>query len=265
MKQVIIIALIGMQVLAFGQEFKEIPESISNVAHHTHGKVKIIQGKKSGYYITSKGNAFKSLSLRVKSKTLLIEKKWFNSLAASDSIVIVVTLKNVSYLSMSGQGSIETASKMTGGEISLSNNGSGKILLEGLNYENIDISLSGSGLIILKDLDAKMMYTRVNGSGQLNIQGSVSTKSDLRLSGSGKVMFVGNVPVLNCVVNGSGDLDALNYKTNSAVINISGSGDVRINTEKIKAKINGSGNVYYIGSPSQELTKSGKGSLVKLN
>lgn len=234
MKLGICIALLSIPLFTFSQGFTRIPESVSKVLHYTHGKVKIIQGSEPGY--TIEGKAPQAISLSVRNEKLKIEKKWFTSLAESDSIVIIVTLKNVSYLSISGPGSIEAGSRISGMEISLNNNGSGKLLLHELICENLDVSLSGSGSIDLRKTTNSTVNLQVNGSGQLNIQGSTSLRSDLRFSGSGKIELNGDAPNLNCVINGSGDLNALKYITNSATLNVSGSGNARINTQRLFAK-----------------------------
>lgn len=263
-KRALNIVLICTPLFVYSEGLTEIPESISRVIHYTYGKVIIVQGSKPGYSITGKGDAHQAVSISFKDETLSIEKKWLTHLAENDSIVILVTLKSVSYLSVSGSGSIETEGIISGRDIFLSNNGSGKLVLCELKCENLDVSLSGSGLITLKKIVNSRINLRVNGSGQLSIRGSTSLKSEIRLSSSGKIDIGGAVPVLNCVINGSGDLNALNYNTKTVTINVSGSGSSRINTETLIAKISGSGNVYYAGMPSIELMKSANGRVAKI-
>lgn len=263
-KRLIVLALVALSPEVSGQKFVKLSETVTGVAHFTYGKVRIVQGNETSYSLTGKGNSTDAVSLSVKNNILSVERKWFSSLAAGDSVVIILTLRDVSFLSVSGPGIIEVSDGISGKVISIGNNGSGKLVVRELAYNNVDVSLSGRGIITIRKLLASTLHTRINGSGQLNVQGSISSFSEVRLSGSGKVTFSGNAPLLTCLINGSGELNAQGYLTKRTNINVSGSGNARINTEILGAKISGSGNVYYVGSPALDLSKSGNGKLVKL-
>lgn len=263
-KRLIVITFMALSPEVSGQKFVTLSETISGVAHFTFGKVRIVQGNETGYSLTGKGNSLEAVSVSVKNEILSIEKKWFSSLTADDSVVITISLRDVSFLSVSGPGSIEAPSGISGHKISLGNNGSGKLVIKQLAYDDVDVSLSGKGIITIHQLSASTLNTRINGSGQFNLNASISSSSEIRLSGSGKVKFSGNAPLLTCIINGSGELNAKDYLTNRTNINVSGSGNARINTKILDAKISGSGNVYYVGSPTLDLSKSGNGKLIRL-
>lgn len=263
-KRLIVLTFMALSPEVSGQKFVKLSKTVSGVAHYTHGKVRIVQGNETGYSLTGKGNSVEAVSVSVENEVLHVEKKWFSNLTAGDSVMITITLRDVSYLSVSGPGIIEASSGMSGHKISLGNNGSGKLVVKRLAYDDVYVSLSGTGTMAISELSTSIINTRINGSGRLKVQGSISSSSEVRLSGSGKIKFSGSAPLLTCVINGSGELDAQDYLTRRTNINVSGTGDARINTEILGARISGSGNVYYVGSPEITLSSSGNGKLVRL-
>ena len=71
----------------------------------------------------------------------------------------------------------------------------------------------------------------------------------------------------NSSIAGSGSIKAYGVKASIANANIAGSGNVRITvTDKIKAKVVGSGNIYYKGDPAKIDIKSvGSGDVIDRN
>lgn len=106
--------------------------------------------------------------------------------------------------------------------------------------------ISGSGSITVEsDFDAKQMHSGISGSGSIRFKSGKTAKHEVRISGSGSVMA-----------------DAI--EADDVAVEISGSGSANVFAKKtLNARISGSGDVYYKGTP--EITKSirGSGSIVK--
>jgi len=110
---------------------------------------------------------------------------------------------------------------------------------------DLKLSSSGSGSINLTLINANNIQSKVSGSGEITLNG-IANKHELDISGSGK-------------------LKAYSLTTKISDINISGSGKAELTvTEQLIAKISGSGDVYYKGSPGTVNTSiSGSGSIHK--
>ncbi|MFT3749818.1 MAG: head GIN domain-containing protein [Agriterribacter sp.] len=96
------------------------------------------------------------------------------------------------------------------------------------------LSTKGSGNIDVKGAFEHTPFfdASISGSADINIENAVAEKLQLSISGSG-------------------DFNSFGFLLKEADITISGSGDVEITVnEKLKARISGSGNIYYKGDPA---------------
>lgn len=108
-----------------------------------------------------------------------------------------------------------------------------------------DVSISGSGSV-----DAEVFANTVRAS----------------ISGSGKMWFEGSAISQIFTISGSGDIYAFAMPCKTADINISGSGKTESTVgDFLKARISGSGNIYYKGYPVIDSRISGTGSVIHVN
>ncbi len=132
--------------------------------------------------------------------------------------------------------------------------------------EDIDaVYLSGSGSVIgEKSLSANRFSAKLSGSGKIELD-VVTEKINTAISGSGDIILRGKTKDLDVEVSGSGDVKAFGLEADFVAASISGSADVNVNAkEKIWARISGSGDVNYIGTPDKIDSKiSGSGSVSK--
>jgi len=125
--------------------------------------------------------------------------------------------------------------------------GSGDIKVnEGFVSNNFKIAINGSGDIIIKDLNTESLSIIIYGSG------------DVKISGNGNTS--------NMEIEGSGDLIMNEFISKRVTAIIDGSGDIKINVlDYLKAIINGSGSIGYIGNaPTIETKINGSGDIYKL-
>jgi hypothetical protein len=118
--------------------------------------------------------------------------------------------------------------------------------------------------ITMPDLSA----ISTEGSGDVDVLGDFSGNTDfeLKISGSANISFEkGSTQNLSTRIEGSGDIKAFGLVAADAKPITSGSGDTEIGiTNKLDARISGSGNVYYKGSPvSVDTNISGSGKVIK--
>ncbi|OJY90842.1 MAG: hypothetical protein BGP13_12585 [Sphingobacteriales bacterium 40-81] len=106
------------------------------------------------------------------------------------------------------------------------------------------------------------------GSGDIDVKGAFEHTPffDASISGSADISIENAVAEkLQLSISGSGDFNSFGFSIKEADVKISGSGDVEITVnEKLKAKISGSGNIYYKGDPAViDDNISGSGKLVQ--
>ncbi len=118
------------------------------------------------------------------------------------------------------------------------------------------ISLNGSGSIEGKNLiQNKSLAIDVNGSGNINLAIEASIL-DVQLNGSGDVEINGKATDVEVKTTGSGNFKGKELISENAQIYISGSGDSTIYVKNsLKARIEGSGSIFYGGNPASNNIK----------
>jgi len=168
--------------------------------------------------------AIATLVSEVKGNVLIIRpqnswKSWAKKYE-NKKITAYVTAKQISSLSMSGNGSINVSNEVSAAELALTLSGSGNIkaavsadkitsVLSGSGTINVtgraddaNVTLSGSGSFGNKDLTVKNLSARVSGSGNINVNTDGNIKAVI--SGSGHVYYTGNPEINETILLGSG-------------------------------------------------------------
>jgi hypothetical protein len=120
---------------------------------------------------------------------------------------------------------------------------------------------------VVADITLPMLSKAViNGSGNMLVSGfRQGAQMEAYINGSG------NIDLSNCeyekaflTINGSGDINAKGLLAREATASVYGSGHTSISVaDKLVARIFGSGNIYYWGSPSVEVSINGSGRVIK--
>ncbi|MBD0402459.1 head GIN domain-containing protein [Flammeovirga sp. EKP202] len=125
------------------------------------------------------------------------------------------------------------------------------------------VSFSGSSDIVCK---GKVLADNLTlaGSGSGSFTGEVNVDElKASLSGSGELDLKGKADNFSISVSGSADIDAKDMESKIVTISVSGSGDVDCwATEEINARVSGSGDIRYKGTPERTKIKvSGSGDI----
>jgi hypothetical protein len=143
------------------------------------------------------------------------------------------------------------------------------------NDESIRITVSGPGVSsfvtttsgnihCLNAITPASLYIRSGGSGNISLNdittGSIEAESKM----SGRITAgQGSVITESLKTDGSGKIDLTGIAAKYASTRIIGSGDIKLKvSDKLDATINGSGSVYFIGTPSITSHISGTGNLI---
>lgn len=112
-----------------------------------------------------------------------------------------------------------------------------------VTYKNInEINTSGSTDIFIEKLKAENFTFNGSGSGDMTGEFDVK-KLEINLSGSSDTHLKGRAENQEINISGSGDVDASKLAGNRADVAISGSGDVKLNVERVRSSVSGSGEI----------------------
>ncbi|MFS4416823.1 head GIN domain-containing protein [Maribacter sp. 2307ULW6-5] len=128
-----------------------------------------------------------------------------------------------------------------------------------------DIALSGSGDIVgSTTLGGNTLNTKMSGSGDITLDVDVNTLKAI-LSGSGDMELSGRTTRFEATVSGSGDIEAFDLAADHVEATVSGSADIEVTAkESLSARVSGSGDIAYKGSPTKVDAKtSGSGDITK--
>jgi len=115
-----------------------------------------------------------------------------------------------------------------------------------------ELVINGSGSITLAGsapLTGNSFQLRINGSGGINLAFEAQRlKCDIL--GTGNITVKGSAKEGDVEINGSGNYNAADLKTEKSVVRILGSGSARVDArEELECHILGSGNVLYRSDP----------------
>ncbi|MBK9337098.1 MAG: DUF2807 domain-containing protein [Lewinellaceae bacterium] len=198
-------------------------DAFTGVDVSVSGDVSIIRGDTFRVQVRAEENLLPYLQTRTEGNNLHIY--FSRNVRDVDGLEVEITMPELKHLQLSGSARLETDGAFSGSTLNLGLSGSGRLILNEMNYPFIAAHVSGSGSILLK--------------GQ---------SDDTSFS-----------------VSGSGEVDALQCPTKTAEVHVSGSGTVRLKvSEVLETHISGSGNVWYDGSPSLDTHISGSGQVRKM-
>ena len=154
-------------------------------------------------------NIYEALDVRVQDNQLIIDVKEHNAIRPTQ-LTIYTCSPNLNQVKLSGAGEIRLK-----GEV---------------NAKDFELNISGSGNLLADSLLCNNLSAKITGSGNAQLTGA-STNSSFSITGSGNInAYKYLVEELNCNITGSGNIETFV-------------------TEKLDAKLIGSGNLYYRGNP----------------
>lgn len=129
-----------------------------------------------------------------------------------------------------------------------------------------EIVLTGRGTLFCSFRErCPWLRLKLTGAGMLEWSGEAD-ELEVLLSGAGTIKLSGQARSLNASSSGSGDLRAFGLEADNLWLRGSGSGRCEVNVrQRLKAQIEGSGEVDYRGYPEIEFSKHAAGRLVNAN
>ena len=129
-----------------------------------------------------------------------------------------------------------------------------------------EVTQAGAGTLeVIGQLTAPSIDINMTGTGEIWTDINAE-EIDVLISGSGNVHLSGTSGKLKSCISGAGDIKGFNLKTEIADIIITGSGDVETSVNSyLDILIEGSGIVFYKGTPEIHATTLTSGSVIKVN
>lgn len=139
-----------------------------------------------------------------------------------------------------------------------------RINVSGPDLNSLQLNTSGS-IICLSDIQTQDLYLRSTGSGSISLKRVAANSIDAASNQSGHITATGGSTVSEKLkTDGSGRIDLSAVAAKSANTHIVGSGDIKVRvSDYLYADIDGSGSVYFTGSPSLSTHISGTGNLIR--
>jgi hypothetical protein len=191
------------------------------------GDLFISQGETESLKIEAEDNLLPYIKSEVKNGTLVIgfdKENWKEVLRPTKPIKFTVTLKDITALTLTGLGSIQSTN---------------------LTADQLVVKVSGSGDVRIDQLDANELTYDLSGSGDAVFSGQVD-RQEITISGSGS--YNGgdlNSQAAKVTISGSGDVTLWAE-------------------DSLEVSTSGSGSVSYYGSPQVTTSSSGSGKLQSL-
>ena len=186
----------------------------------------LVKGKEGEIRIEGEENIIPYMETEISGDVLKIQYKKNTNISTTQKLTITVPYDDIESVALGGSGTISSTS-----------------LIEADNFK---VSLGGSGNITLK-VAADNVKASIGGSGNVNLEGDSNE--------------------LTCSIAGSGNISAYGLEVNEVYANVAGSGNIKTTVKsKIKAKLVGSGNIYYKGNPKKVDAKTvGSGDIINKN
>jgi hypothetical protein len=149
----------------------------------------------------------------------------------------------------------------------LTTRGSGNVSGSVTTGENLEVVVEGSGSVQLENVTVSDLFeVTTNGSGNVGVGVLAAAKSYGTGNSSGDITLSGQVADQEMYLKGSGDYDADDLVSATAIIDVDGSGTASVNvTDRLTATIDGSGSINYIGEPEVEASINGSGEVNRLS
>ncbi|NOU58914.1 head GIN domain-containing protein [Marinifilum caeruleilacunae] len=224
-----VFALVVSSTIAFAQKTENRKVgSFESISLSIAAKVYVSQENNTSVKIKGYSDDLEEIITEVDGSTLKIKRKknkgWGWNSRSFKKVEVYISTPNVEDLRISGSGNIIAKTPIESG--------------------SIDYSISGSGNIIIDQLKADNLECHISGSGDIRLKGACKDEFEIHISGSG-------------------DIEAGYFEAKSVEVRISGSGDCKVYaSERINARVAGSGDIYYRGQPKYVDSKSaGSGSI----
>ncbi len=234
-------------------EVKEESRNIANVSRvllALPADVTLTQGNTESLSITADDNLLPLMATRVENGELVIEGDKNRGFSTRNGIKVRLTVKSLNGITIKGSGDIH-GDQLNTDKFDLAIMGSGDVHFKSIRADQFKLSIKGSGDVTVNTLDSKQVDASIHGSGDIRLPSLQAKTVNFSVNGSGDIQATGNADKVDVEINGSGDVRTRRLVAREANVRISASGDAAVHaSEKLTARVSGSGDIRYAGSPA---------------
>ena len=220
----------GMQAQTVTPSKKYITKELNNVSNFSSIKVlgstdveyRQSSGSKTEISIYGSDNLVDLLEVSTANGVLQVNiKKGVKILSGERRLKVIASSPSLDEVDIKGSADVYLKGTIKGNDLNLNIAGSGDIEAENLQYANIFALVKGSGDIDLKNVKATTVMSEVNGSGDISAEKLAATNVVATVAGSGDIVCYASRQ-LDARVSGSGDIE---YKGSPSIVNKQGKKD----------------------------------------
>ncbi|MDE5606421.1 MAG: DUF2807 domain-containing protein [Bacteroidales bacterium] len=168
-------------------------------------------------------------------------------------------------LKLSGAAELETVGvyDVQGSDFTAVLSGATEAVLRLTGVKDFSMDVSGaSNMEVEMGSPVASVRCKASGASEVEFEGEVTQSFAGDFSGAADVELKGAAGTADLKVSGAADVDARDFKTQTAVVQCSGGSDLRISAEKsIKGTVSGASSLGCYGPADREVTVSGAASL----
>ena len=219
--------LTGIQAQTVTPSKKYITKELNNVSNFSSISVlgspdveyRQSNGSKTTVSIYGSDNLVDLLEVSTVNGVLQVNiKKDVKILSGERRLKVIASSPSLNQVDIKGSADVYLKGTIKGNDLNLNIAGSGDIEAENLQYTNIFALVKGSGDIDLKNVKATTVMSEVNGSGDISAEKLAATNVVATVAGSGDIVCYASRQ-LDARVSGSGDIE---YKGSPSVVNKQG-------------------------------------------
>ena len=217
----------GIQAQTVTPSKKYITKELNNVSNFSSIRVlgspdveyRQSNGSKTTVSIYGSDNLVDLLEVSTVNGVLQVNiKKGVKILSGERRLKVIASSPSLNQVDIKGSADVYLKGTIKGNDLNLNIAGSGDVEAENLQYANIFALVKGSGDIDLKNVKATTVMSEVNGSGDISAEKLAATNVVATVAGSGDIVCYASRQ-LDARVSGSGDIE---YKGSPSVVNKQG-------------------------------------------
>lgn len=213
-------------------------------------EVTITQGSAESFSITADDNLLSLMNARVEDGKLIVDCDKDKGFSTRNPIKIRLSVKALEGVTIKGSG-VLIADELQSAKFTAAIFGSGDVQVKSLRSATTHIEINGSGDVTVDRMEAKALDVAIHGSGEIKLPSVKATSVAIAVNGSGDVALAGSADRIDVDIAGSGDVHARDLVAREANVRIAASGDAEVHaSEKLTARVAGSGEIRYAGAPT---------------
>jgi hypothetical protein len=227
-------------------EEKRSVSNISSVELAMQGTLSVELGSTESLRIEAEDNLLEYIETPVSAGKLTIESQRGINLQNTEPINYFLTVTGLDSIRISSSGDIQ-APDLQAERFSATITSSGNLSMGNLECTSFTVEISSSGNLTMAILMAETINVRISSSGNVEIAGGQVQEQDITISSSGEYR-------------------AEDLASAEAQVTLTSGGSVTVRvSDQLSGRLSSSGNLYYIGNPTVNVTTTSSGRTVQVD